>query len=106
MHPQEEAERTERTAYYRRQASACATAALTTAIAEIKEAYLDLEQGWLCLAPKAVRVDQVDPGPGSNAELKTPEAPKQGADSSAMRQGGTKVQSKYDHPTHVAGSQK
>jgi hypothetical protein len=43
----------ERTAYYRRQASACATAAVATAIAEVRQAYLDLEQGWLCLAPKA-----------------------------------------------------
>jgi len=42
----------ERTAYYRQEASACATAALTTAITEIKQAYLDLEQGWLCLAPR------------------------------------------------------
>jgi len=41
-----------RTAYYHQQASACATAALTTAIAEVRQAYLDLEQGWLCLAPK------------------------------------------------------
>lgn len=43
----------DRTAYYRRQASACATAALTTVISEVRQAYLDLEQGWLCLAPKA-----------------------------------------------------
>lgn len=49
MHPHKEAKRT---AYYRQQASACATAALTTAIAEVRQAYLDLEQGWLCLAPK------------------------------------------------------
>jgi hypothetical protein len=42
----------ERTAYYRRQASACATAAVATAIAEVRQAYLDLEQGWLCLTPK------------------------------------------------------
>lgn len=39
-------------AHYRQQASACATAALATAIAEIRQAYLDLEQGWLCLTPK------------------------------------------------------
>lgn len=91
MHSHKEAERTERTAYYRRQAFACATAALTTAIAEIKQAYLDLEQGWLCLAPKAVLDDRVDPGPGSDAKLKTPEAPKQGADLSAMCQGDAKV---------------
>ncbi len=50
MHPHKDVERT---AYYRQQASACATAALTTAIAEVRQAYLDLEQGWLCLAPKA-----------------------------------------------------
>ncbi len=43
----------DRMAYYRQQASACATAALATAIAEVQQAYLDLEQGWLCLAPKA-----------------------------------------------------
>jgi hypothetical protein len=40
------------TAYCRRQALACANAAMSTAIAEVKEAYLNLEQGWLCLAPK------------------------------------------------------
>jgi hypothetical protein len=41
-----------RTIFYRQEASACATAALTTSIAEIKQAYLELEQGWLCLTPK------------------------------------------------------
>jgi hypothetical protein len=41
-----------RTKFYRQEASACATAALTTNIAEIKQAYLELEQGWLCLTPK------------------------------------------------------
>ncbi len=41
-----------RTAHYRQEASACSAAALTTTVAEIKQAYLDLEQGWLCLAPK------------------------------------------------------
>jgi hypothetical protein len=49
MHRHKDAEQT---AYYRRQASACATAALATAIAEVREAYLNLEQGWLCLLPK------------------------------------------------------
>lgn len=62
-----------RTAYYRRQASACATAALATAIAEVRQAYLDLEQGWLCLAPKVEgnsaasallkSTDEIDPQP-------------------------------------------
>ena len=37
---------------YRQEAFACATAALTTSIAELKQAYLELEQGWLCLTPK------------------------------------------------------
>jgi hypothetical protein len=43
----------ERAEHYRQEASACARAALTTAITEIKQAYLELEQGWLSLAPKA-----------------------------------------------------
>lgn len=42
----------ERTKHYRQQASLCATAALATAIAEVRQAYLNLEEGWLCLAPK------------------------------------------------------
>lgn len=42
----------DRTEYYRQEASACARAALTTAIPDIKQAYTELEQGWLCLAPK------------------------------------------------------
>lgn len=60
----------ERTAYYRQQASSCATAALTTAIAEVKQAYLDLEQGWLCLAPKIEtgRNDVVDTAPSVDSE--------------------------------------
>jgi hypothetical protein len=41
-----------RTTFYRQDAFACAAAALTTSIAEIKQAYLELEQGWLCLTPK------------------------------------------------------
>ncbi len=68
MHPHKDAERT---AYYRQQASSCATAALITAIAEIKQAYLDLEQGWLCLAPKAAQDDPLDPAPGGDSQLKT-----------------------------------
>lgn len=41
-----------RATFYRQEAFACAAAALTTSIAEIKQAYLELEQGWLCLTPK------------------------------------------------------
>jgi hypothetical protein len=42
-----------RTLYCRRQASACAVAASTAACPETKQAYLELERGWLCLASKA-----------------------------------------------------
>lgn len=60
-----------RTTYYRRQASACATAAVATAIAEVKQAYLELEQGWLCLAPKPKdgldRSSQAEPASSAEA---------------------------------------
>jgi hypothetical protein len=67
MHGNNEAERT---AYYRRQASACAAAAVTTPVAEIRQAYLNLEQGWLCLAPKTETgpSNQNDPGPARTTE--------------------------------------
>jgi hypothetical protein len=67
----------EQTAYYRREAAACATAAATPVIAEIKQAYLDLEQGWLCLAPKveASPTTRVDPSTAHDADLKPSRAP-------------------------------
>jgi hypothetical protein len=67
MHRRNDAEQT---AYYRQQASSCATAALTTAIDEVKQAYLDLEQGWLCLAPKVEtsRDDLVNAAAGRDSE--------------------------------------
>jgi hypothetical protein len=40
-------------AFYRQQASECAAAASATSVAEVKQAYLDLEQGWLSLTPNA-----------------------------------------------------
>jgi len=43
---------TERTTYCRQQAVECARAASDSIIAEVKEAYLNLEQGWLKLAPE------------------------------------------------------
>ena len=55
MHRRKDAEQT---AYYRQQASICATAASATTIAEVKQAYLNLEQGWLCLTPK---VEEIPP---------------------------------------------
>jgi hypothetical protein len=59
----------ERAAQYRREASACATAAINAASAELKQAYLDLEQGWLCLAPKgdAGRIASADEQTGGDA---------------------------------------
>jgi hypothetical protein len=37
-------------AYWRQQAAKCAAAAATTITSEVKEAYLNLERGWLGLA--------------------------------------------------------
>jgi hypothetical protein len=69
-------EAAQRAAYYRRHASTCAAAALSTATKEIKQAYLELEQGWLCLAPKVdVGIDQTDTdqgSPGGNREGSAP----------------------------------
>jgi hypothetical protein len=46
------ARNSERTALCRKQAAECAAAATATVLAEVKEAYLNLEQGWLQLAPE------------------------------------------------------
>lgn len=74
MHPKKDAERT---AYYRQQASVCSAAALTTTIAEVRQAYLELEQGWLCLAPKPENSSAVLPEPNTalDADSKLPQAP-------------------------------
>jgi hypothetical protein len=58
MHHRKDAKQT---AYCRQQALACANAALSTAIGEVKEAYLNLEQGWLCLAPRLRQTPTVFP---------------------------------------------
>jgi hypothetical protein len=42
----------ERTAFCRKQAAECAAAAAAAVLAEVKEAYLNLEQGWLQLVPE------------------------------------------------------
>jgi hypothetical protein len=62
QHPNKDAERT---TYYRQQASVCSAAALTTTIAEVKQAYLELEQGWRCLAPKPENGSVVSAEPSS-----------------------------------------
>jgi len=66
-----------RTRFYRQEASACATAALTTSIAEIKQAYLELEQGWLCLTPKPENSSAVsaEPNTVSDGDSKLSEPP-------------------------------
>jgi hypothetical protein len=45
----------ERTEHCRKQAAECAAAASATAIFDVKEAYRNLEQGWLKLAPEMIR---------------------------------------------------
>jgi hypothetical protein len=57
---------TGRTAYCRRQAAECAAAATTTTLSEVKEAYLNLEQAWLKLAPELEggRILSTNPDPG------------------------------------------
>ena len=67
----------ERATYCRQEASACAQAALTTVIIEIKQAYLDLEQGWLSLAPKVVENTDAatDPKTPHDADPKPSRAP-------------------------------
>jgi hypothetical protein len=42
----------DRTAYCRQQAATCASAAAATKIENVREAYLNLEQAWLELAPE------------------------------------------------------
>lgn len=51
-----------RVQYCRQQASECMTAAEATVIAEVREAYLQLAEGWRRLAPKAAEVSGDRPG--------------------------------------------
>jgi hypothetical protein len=90
MHPHKDAERA---VYYRQQASSCATAALTTAIAEVKQAYLDLEQGWLCLAPKVEpSLDAVvDPKSGRDTDSEPSPASNENAVGGVSRQDDTQA---------------
>jgi hypothetical protein len=48
----------QRTEYCQKQAAECAAAASAAAMLDVKEAYLNLEQGWLQLAPE---IDQPRP---------------------------------------------
>lgn len=53
---------TERTAYCHTRAAECARAAMEKTMAELKDAYINLEQGWLLLAPELG--DDRKPQPG------------------------------------------
>jgi hypothetical protein len=55
-------------AYCHRQASECAAAASATSVTEVKQAYLDLEQGWLSLAPKGKEHPAVSSKPIRSAD--------------------------------------
>jgi len=52
-----------RTAYCGQQAAECASAATATTLSEVKEAYLNLEQAWLKLAPELEggRISSINP---------------------------------------------
>ena len=49
-----------RTDYYLEQANKCAKAASSTSITEIREAYANLQQGWLRLVPKPAEGESDD----------------------------------------------
>ena len=55
-----------RTTYCRQQAAECALAATTAILSEIKEAYLNIEQAWLQLAP------DIDSGSTLSDKLRKP----------------------------------
>jgi hypothetical protein len=66
-----------RTAYCRYQAAECAAAATATTLAEVKEAYHNLEQGWLQLAPEieGSRIFSINPDPGQGDQDPKSEQP-------------------------------
>jgi hypothetical protein len=52
-----------RTAYLRNQATQCAKAASNASVAELREAYASLEQGWLQLIPQPAEGESADRKP-------------------------------------------
>lgn len=52
-----------RTAYCLDQANQCAKAASAASAAELREAYANLERGWLQLAPPPMECETRHPGP-------------------------------------------
>jgi len=49
--------------YYRREAAACAAAATSALMPDLRNAYLELELGWLSLTPKAERNEEPEVPP-------------------------------------------
>ena len=60
-------------AYCRREAAECGRRALEATLAEIREAYVNLEQGWLRLAPETS--DNQEPSIGDGAGRRTASTP-------------------------------
>lgn len=52
-----------RTAYFLNQATQCAKAASKASVAELREAYANLEQGWLQLVPQPAEGESADRAP-------------------------------------------
>jgi len=57
----------ERSAYCRDRAAECAAAANSTTLADVREAYLNLARGWLCLVPEIERGAATAPDPAHEA---------------------------------------
>ena len=65
-----------RTEYCRKQAAECAAAATASALPDVKEAYLNLEQAWLQLAPELEGGLNVSTGPEPRKSDRTPKSGK------------------------------
>jgi hypothetical protein len=52
-----------RTAYFLNQATQCAKAASAASVAELRQAYANLEQGWLQLVPQRPEGERSDQAP-------------------------------------------
>jgi hypothetical protein len=57
-----------RTAYCQQQAAECASVATITTLSEISEAYLNIEQAWLQLAPDVDSNRTIPDGPESDEQ--------------------------------------
>lgn len=62
----------DRTEYCHRQAAECASAAAATTLSEVKEAYLNMQQAWLRLAPDVDSNHSVPDRPEAEEQEPTP----------------------------------